>query len=47
MSDAAAFALQAVVKRDVLSAKSLALHLRSSVDSLMYTRKKSIPRVEP
>ena len=47
ISEAAAFALWTTVKRDVSSAKSLALHLRSSVKSLTYTRKNNGPRIEP
>ena len=36
-----------MVKSEVSSAKSLTLHLRLSVKSLMYTRKKSGPKIEP
>ena len=47
MSRAAASGSWTTVKSDVSSAKSLTLHLKFSVKSFIYTRKKRGPRIEP
>ena len=47
MSIAAALESSTTVNNEVSSAKSLTLHLKSSVRSFMYTRKNRGPKIEP
>ena len=47
MCSAASLVSQAIVNKDVSSAKSLTLHFKSAVRSFIYNRKNNGPKIEP